>query len=242
MSALSERIKDEDFKTTKTGEDVEISISPLEFVSLSKHASITSVFKRGLDITIASIALIFTLPIFLLISLAVKLEDGGEVIFDQSRIGVGGKDFQCLKFRTMMVNAEAHLEEVLRTDPRARAEWERTRKLTVDPRITRTGNFLRTTSLDELPQLINVLKGEMSLVGPRPIVKAEIDLYKGDYKSYKAVRPGITGLWQVSGRSDVNFDERVQLDKKYVSDWSIWSDMAIMLRTIPAILGQSGAR
>ena len=189
MSALSERIKDEDFKSS-SAEEMEVTISSFELVKFGRHASVTSIIKRGFDISIALIALIFSLPIFMIICLAIKLEDSGSIIFGQKRIGEGGRSFKCLKFRTMMTNAEGHLEEVLASNPKARKEWETNRKLTVDPRITRVGNFLRKTSIDELPQLINVLKGEMSLVGPRPIVKDEIDLYKSDFKSYKAVRPG----------------------------------------------------
>jgi lipopolysaccharide/colanic/teichoic acid biosynthesis glycosyltransferase len=149
--------------------------------------------------------------------------------------------FKCLKFRSMIHNSQAVLERHLAESEQARAEWAADHKLKNDPRVTRFGAFLRSSSLDELPQLINVLKGEMSLVGPRPIVQGEVPKYDRDIAHYYRVSPGITGLWQVSGRNDVTYDQRVQMDSWYVRNWSLWHDIAIMCKTIPALLKRSGA-
>lgn len=242
MSALSKSYEDRDFKGGANDNNIE-AVSAKSAVSDSfRHRSVSSVLKRGLDIAVAGTALLFTLPILVLVGLAIWLQDGEKSIFVQKRVGLNGEKFNCLKFRTMVADAEARLNEVLERDAEARHEWETMRKLTIDPRITGLGRFLRKSSLDELPQLINVLRGDMSLIGPRPIVDAEAVKYKDDFKSYSAVRPGISGLWQVSGRSDVDFDTRVQMDKEYVDTWSFWTDVKIMFLTIPALLGQSGAR
>jgi len=158
------------------------------------------------------------------------------------RLGRDGRSFGCLKFRSMVTDGEAVLAAHLAADPRARAEWAATHKLSNDPRITAIGQVLRKTSLDELPQLWNVLRGEMSLVGPRPIVPAEVARYGRAFQTCFAVPPGVTGLWQVSGRSDTSYAERVALDLDYASRWSLRRDIAIMLRTIPAVLAQRGSR
>ena len=157
-------------------------------------------------------------------------------------MGAGGRPFYCLKFRTMVVDADRVLDEALARDPALAAEWAASRKLVDDPRVTRIGRFLRKTSLDELPQLINVLRLEMSLVGPRPIVESEVPLYGEAIAQYHATRPGITGLWQVSGRSNTSYARRVQLDVWYVNNWTVWNDIAVLLKTIPAVLGRRGAR
>ena len=206
------------------------------------HTSRRSIVKRGMDVLVSSLAILFMLPLLAFIFVVIRLQDGETSLFVQERIGADGKSFKCFKFRTMVSDAEARLKSVLANDPQARMEWESMRKLTVDPRITWLGHFLRKTSLDELPQLFNVLRGEMSLVGPRPIVDAEIALYGEDYASYTSMRPGISGLWQISGRSDVSFERRVQFDKQYNEEWSILFDLEIIARTIPALLAQSGAR
>jgi lipopolysaccharide/colanic/teichoic acid biosynthesis glycosyltransferase len=180
-------------------------------------------------------------PFFLIVALLVRA-DGGPAFFAHQRVGRGGKLFGCLKFRSMVVDSQTRLEALLANDPTARAEWEATRKLKNDPRITRIGGFLRSTSLDELPQLINVLRGEMSLVGPRPVQEAEIDRYYGASAAhYMAVRPGITGLWQVSGRSETSYESRVALDVSYVSRPSLLADLSILLRTPVAVLSRRGA-
>jgi undecaprenyl-phosphate galactose phosphotransferase len=196
--------------------------------------------KRGCDIVFSIIALIGLLPLMLIISFFVRL-DGGPATFKHGRIGIKGKKFDCLKFRSMIQNSEEALKLHLAENPEARAEWERDQKLSKDPRISAIGSFLRKSSLDELPQLINVIKGEMSLVGPRPIVTAEVYRYSENIDDYTIVRPGITGLWQVSGRNNVSYDERVEMDAWYVRNWSIWLDIFIILKTIPALLSKSGA-
>jgi Undecaprenyl-phosphate galactose phosphotransferase WbaP len=197
--------------------------------------------KRALDIIGAGVGLVLLAPFFLIVALMVRA-DGGPAFFAHQRVGRGGKLFGCLKFRSMVVDSQARLESLLANDPVARAEWEATRKLKNDPRITRIGRFLRSTSLDELPQLINVLLGEMSLVGPRPVQEAEIDRYYGASAAhYMAVRPGITGLWQVSGRSETSYESRVALDVSYVSRPSLLADISILLRTPVAVLSRRGA-
>ena len=197
--------------------------------------------KRALDILGAGIGLVLLAPFFLIVALMVRA-DGGPAFFAHQRVGRGGKLFGCLKFRSMVIDSQARLETLLASDPTARAEWEATRKLKNDPRITRIGRFLRSTSLDELPQLINVLRGEMSLVGPRPVQEAEIIRYYGASAAhYMAVRPGITGLWQVSGRSETSYESRVALDVSYVSRPSLLADFSILLRTPVAVLSRRGA-
>jgi len=197
--------------------------------------------KRALDIIGAGVGLVLLAPFFLIVALMVRA-DGGPAFFAHQRVGRGGKLFGCLKFRSMVIDSQARLEALLANDPAARAEWEATRKLKHDPRITRIGRFLRSTSLDELPQLINVLLGEMSLVGPRPVQEAEIDRYYGASAAhYMAVRPGITGLWQVSGRSETSYESRVALDVTYVSRPSLLADLSILLRTPVAVLSRRGA-
>jgi exopolysaccharide production protein ExoY len=203
--------------------------------------SLFPIAKRALDIIGAGLGLVLLSPFFLIVALMVRA-DGGPAFFAHQRVGRGGKLFGCLKFRSMVIDSQARLEALLASDPAARAEWEATRKLKNDPRITRIGRFLRSTSLDELPQLINVLRGEMSLVGPRPVQVAEIDRYYGASAAhYMAVRPGITGLWQVSGRSETSYESRVALDVSYVSRPSMLTDLSILLRTPVAVLSRRGA-
>ena len=203
--------------------------------------SVFPIAKRALDMIGAGLGLVLLSPFFLIVALMVRA-DGGPAFFAHQRVGRGGKLFGCLKFRSMVIDSQARLEALLAIDPAARAEWEATRKLKNDPRITRIGRFLRSTSLDELPQLINVLRGEMSLVGPRPVQVAEIDRYYGASAAhYMAVRPGITGLWQVSGRSETSYESRVALDVSYVSRPSMLTDLSILLRTPVAVLSRRGA-
>lgn len=197
--------------------------------------------KRAFDLIVVTIGLLFFLPLMLVIAAAIKMESRGPVVFSHSRIGKNGQNFNCLKFRTMVTNSQEVLKELLAKDPQIRAEWEREFKLKNDPRITRVGKFLRKTSLDELPQLLNVLAGQMSLVGPRPIITDEIKKYGAFFEDFKMVLPGITGLWQVSGRNDVSYDERVQLDVWYVRNWSPWIDVTLLLRTVAVVLVGKGA-
>ncbi len=197
--------------------------------------------KRGLDFLLTAACGLVAFPVMLLLAVAVRLDSPGPVFFKQRRIGRNGEHFYVYKFRTMAADAPALLEKYLAENPDARREWRETQKLKNDPRITRVGRFLRKTSLDELPQLINVLRGEMSVVGPRPIVDDEISRYGHDYDLYIRVRPGITGLWQVSGRNDLSYADRVWLDRHYVCNWSVWLDILIIARTVPEVLHCSGA-
>lgn len=196
--------------------------------------------KRVFDLTAALVLLlVLALPV---VYIAWRIRrDGGPAIFAHRRVGQSGHTFPCYKFRTMHVDAERQLRELLATDPAARAEWEREFKLRNDPRITPIGHFLRRTSLDELPQLFNVIRGEMSLVGPRPIIEAELARYAEDVDYFLMVRPGMTGLWQVSGRNDVGYDTRVYLDTWYVKNWSLWYDIAILFKTIRVVFKREGA-
>lgn len=196
--------------------------------------------KLVLDQIGAALLLFLFAPLFIVLASLVR-RDGGPAFYRHTRIGAGGKHFVCIKFRTMVTNADAVLRECLARDPAAAQEWRETQKLRSDPRITPIGRFLRQTSFDELPQLINVLRGEMSLVGPRPIVEAEIVRYGEHIGEYYSTRPGITGLWQVSGRSNVSYDQRVQLDRWYARNWTLWHDVAILVKTIPAVLRRDGA-
>lgn len=198
--------------------------------------------KRAFDLTAASIMLIFALPAMFFIAVIMFSTDRGPILFAHERIGQNGKRFKCLKFRSMVVNSQEALQRHLDMFPQARAEWEATQKLRDDPRITPLGRFLRVTSLDELPQLINVIRGEMSLVGPRPIVQDEVVRYADQIEHYSAVRPGITGLWQVSGRSDVDYDQRVQLDSLYVREWSFLGDFIILIKTVKVVIMRTGSR
>jgi len=196
--------------------------------------------KRAVDIVMATTALVLLSPLMLIVALIVKLSDRGPVFYSHTRIGYGGAAFGCLKFRTMKTDAAAQLAELLRADPSARAEWETTRKLKNDPRITAVGDILRKSSIDELPQLINILRGEMSVVGPRPVTAEELARYGEHVTSYMAARPGLTGQWQTSGRNDVSYEYRVALDVQYIRDWSLTRDFIIIAKTVPALFSQRG--
>lgn len=203
--------------------------------------SALSVFSKDiLDKIVAAIALVLLSPVFLIISRAIR-KDGGPAIYGHRRIGRNGRPFTCLKFRSMVVNSREILNELLANNPDLRKEYEETYKLKNDPRITKIGKFLRKTSLDELPQLMNVLRGEMSLTGPRPIVEDEKKYYAERIHDYLSVKPGITGLWQVSGRNDTDYGQRVYLDSWYVRNWSLWNDMIILFKTILVVLKRKGA-
>jgi len=200
------------------------------------------IFKRAFDIILSFMMLPVLLPTIGIIGLLIKLDSPGPVFFAHTRIGKNGKPIKVLKFRSMFIDAQERLQKILETDPEAKKEWETYFKLKNDPRVTRIGKFLRKTSLDELPQIFNVLKGDMSLVGPRPVIKDEIDKYYKEYAEYYyMVRPGITGLWQVSGRSNTNYDFRVKLDTWYVLNWSLWLDIVILFKTIKVVLKREGA-
>ncbi len=200
-------------------------------------------WKRGFDVLFSLCVLAFCSPLMLLISLLIKLEDGGPVIYRHKRITAAGKEFDCLKFRTMRVGADNELKDLLENNPRLKREWEQSFKLKNDPRITRIGKILRKTSLDEFPQFINVLKGDMSVVGARPIVGGELNtFYRESAGRYCSMKPGITGPWQVSKRSDIDdYQERVDLDDWYILNYSLWTDIKIILRTVYIMFKRDGA-
>lgn len=200
-------------------------------------------FAKGvLDYVCASLALlVLGLFLFIPIIIVMRFTDPGPIIYRRRVVGVGGKEFDAFKFRTMVVNSQQVLDELLERDPEAREEWNKYFKLKNDPRITKIGNFLRKTSVDELPQLVNVLRGEMSLVGPRMITMEEVQKYGQWGLNLQTVKPGITGLWQTSGRSELTYEERVRLDMRYIRNYSIWLDVQILIQTVPAVLLSKGA-
>lgn len=197
--------------------------------------------KRMFDIVCTTAGIICLSPFLIVIVLWIYADSPGPVIFKHKRVGKDGKLFSCYKFRSMCVDADVKLQQLLAADPAARIEWEKNFKLKDDPRITKSGTFLRKTSLDELPQLFNVLKGEMSLVGPRPIIRDEVPRYGKYIDDFYMVRPGITGMWQTSGRNDVTYDERVQMDTWYVRNWNVWFDMVLIWRTFHEVFSRQGA-
>jgi undecaprenyl-phosphate galactose phosphotransferase len=199
------------------------------------------IIKLVFDYIGALFGIFFGIPLIGIIAVCIYIDNPGPVIFAHKRIGKDGSTFPCYKFRTMSVNAKAELEAYLAKHPAAREEWQRDFKLKDDPRITRIGRFLRKTSLDELPQLFNVILGHMSLVGPRPIVADEIAKYEEYIYDYYLVRPGITGLWQVSGRNDIGYQKRVELDSWYVRNWSLWLDIVLLLSTVRIVFKREGA-
>jgi exopolysaccharide biosynthesis polyprenyl glycosylphosphotransferase len=215
----------------------EFAYVPLVYVNKVRLTGTDTVVKLFLDYFLAIFSLIFLLPFFVVIAILIRTSSPGPVLHKRRVMGLNGKQFHALKFRTMVVNGD----EVLEKYPELKEELARNHKLKNDPRITRIGAFLRKYSLDELPQLFNVLRREMSLVGPRMISPAEVTMYKQFDMNLLTVLPGITGLWQVSGRSDISYEERVRLDMYYVRNWSIWLDLQILIQTIPAVLKSRGA-
>jgi Undecaprenyl-phosphate galactose phosphotransferase WbaP len=197
--------------------------------------------KRWLDLGLIFLSLPFWLPFIILLAILIKLDSAGPVFYTQKRIGYAGKEMKMWKFRSMTSEAAEELGNLLNQDLPAKMEWEQNFKLKKDPRVTRFGDILRRTSLDELPQLWNILRGEMSIIGPRPIVQDEIPLYGNEFEIYKQVLPGLTGLWQISGRNDLSYQERVNLDVYYVQNWSVWLDIRILIHTIPTVLEGKGA-
>jgi len=197
--------------------------------------------KIAFDRTAAAFGLLLLSPLLLMVAILVWLGDPGPVLYGHVRLGWGGRTFRCLKFRTMVRDGDRVLSAHLASNPEAAREWAETRKLRDDPRVTPLGRVLRRTSLDELPQLFNVLKGDMSLVGPRPIVAEEAHHYGPAIRAYLSVRPGLTGLWQVGGRSDTSYAERVRLDQAYVQRRSLTLDVIILLRTVAVVLGGRGS-
>ncbi len=209
--------------------------------SANARSANASTLARAIDILVAVAALILFAPLMIAIGIAIRVTSGGPAVFRQTRLGMDGREFTCLKFRTMHQNSDALLSALLLDCARSRSEWERDRKLRNDPRIIRLGRSLRRTSLDELPQIFNVLRGDMSIVGPRPIVRAEAARYGRYITSYYQVRPGITGLWQVSGRNATTYRRRVACDVAYARSSCAKTNVAIMFRTVPVVLGARGA-
>jgi exopolysaccharide biosynthesis polyprenyl glycosylphosphotransferase len=215
----------------------EFAYVPLVGVNKVRLTGVDEFLKYSMDILLAIPALLFLGPIMLLIALAIKLETPGPIVYRRRVMGMNGEEFEAFKFRTMYENGD----EILSGYPELRDELSRNFKLREDPRVTMVGQILRQTSLDELPQLINVLRREMSLVGPRIITPAEVEKYEKWDLNLMTVRPGLTGLWQVSGRSDVTYEERVRLDMHYIRNWSIWLDIQLLFQTIPAVIRRRGA-
>jgi exopolysaccharide production protein ExoY len=202
---------------------------------------IGGIFKRSFDIAAALAGIALLSPLFLMLVFLVKCSDGGKVIYGHRRIGRNGRVFRCLKFRTMVENGDEVLAAHLARNPQDRDEWTATRKLQNDPRVTRVGAVLRKLSLDELPQIFNILRGEMSFVGPRPVVRDELLLYGTAASFYLKSRPGLTGLWQVRGRNDVSYRTRVAFDRHYVENWSFVFDLKILIWTVPAVISSRGS-
>jgi len=226
------------FQLSLGGVDVEdLNGIPLIGVKRSSLTGLNQVLKRGFDLTLASVGALLTAPLWGLIAVAIKLDSPGPVLFRQTRVGRDGRTFTFYKFRSMRVGAEAELG-ALRSQNEADGPLFKIRD---DPRVTRVGRIIRRTSLDEMPQVINVLRGEMSLVGPRPPIPEEVELYREWHRRRLAIQPGMTGLWQVSGRSDLSFDEMVLLDIYYDENWSLPQDLMILLRTIPQVFFGDGA-
>ena len=197
--------------------------------------------KRFMDLSVVIIGGIILLPFFMIITLLVKISSQGTVLYKHKRIGKDGEYFTAYKFRSMFSNSDELFKELIENDPDLKKEWEANFKLRNDPRVTKIGKFLRRTSFDEFPQIINILKGEMSLVGPRPITNAEVEKYGEDYQRIFSVKPGLTGLWQISGRSDSDYEERVSYDTYYLQSWSVWLDIWVLLKTFGVVFKGKGA-
>jgi Undecaprenyl-phosphate galactose phosphotransferase WbaP len=215
-------------------------LAALEMVNQRRMRALR-IEKSVLDYLLAVTAFVLLTPFFLLVPMLIKLTSHGPVFYRQTRLGKKGRPIRVWKFRSMYADADARLKAILDADPARRAEWEANFKLADDPRVTPLGRFLRKTSIDEFPQLFNVFAGDMALVGPRPIVDDEVPYYGAAYETFSSVKPGITGLWQASGRSDTDYARRVALDTYYVLNWSPWMDIWILFRTVGAVLFMRGA-
>lgn len=210
--------------------------------TLNHHTKTFELFlKRTFDICASLLVILFFGWLYIALMIIVKLTSKGPVFYGHKRVGKNGKEFRCWKFRSMVIDAEEQLKKILAEDPVRAAEWEKDRKFTDDPRVTKIGKFLRKTSLDELPQIFNILNGTMSFIGPRPVTEGELEKYGNKRKYVLSVTPGLSGMWQVSGRSDTVYEERVTLDSYYVQNWSIWLDMWILVRTVWVVLLGKGA-
>ena len=256
MQISTVHVRGDDEKTTGFGEDytpLAEQASPIVQYGIPANGNYSNINgelstivgvgdwrKRAFDVAFAASVLVLLSPFFLMIMLLIKVSSPGRSLYGHERIGKGGRTFKCLKFRTMVSNGDEVLSRHLANDPLARQEWEATRKLRDDPRVNVVGHVLRKTSVDELPQLVNVLRGEMSLVGPRPVVFDELRYYGGRKVQYLSARPGLTGLWQVSGRSDASYEQRVGFDCHYCENWTFGSDIMLICRTVPAVLARRG--
>jgi lipopolysaccharide/colanic/teichoic acid biosynthesis glycosyltransferase len=222
--------------------EVKLSSKPVVVSSrIGRYGLPQNPLTRVFDVALILLASPYLLFFFLLISILIMLDSRGGVLYRQTRIGKGGRRFQALKFRTMVLDADQILQRYLDESPELKAEWSATHKLKQDPRVTRVGAILRKLSLDEMPQFWNILIGDMSLIGPRPIVDAEIERYGKCFELYIQARPGLTGLWQVSGRSDTTYQQRVELDEYYLLNRSLKLDLMILLKTVYVVLGRKGA-
>jgi exopolysaccharide production protein ExoY len=211
----------------------------LRFASVASASPVGLTRKRVIDIVLALSGIVLLAPLLIICFVATIITSPGPAVFRHKRVGFKGKHFNCLKFRTMVTDAPERLRQLLDSDPAAAAEWTANRKLRHDPRVTLIGALLRKSSLDELPQLFNVLRGDMSVVGPRPVTEEELVRYSTAKEAYLACRPGITGLWQVSGRSTTTYDKRIACDSFYARNWSMTLDAKILIVTIPAVLSDS---
>src|SRR6266478_3894952 len=215
--------------------------SVLRLAAVGSPVPVGMMLKRTVDIVFALSGIVILAPLLIICFAVTALTSPGPALFRHRRVGFNGRHFECLKFRTMVTDAPERLRKLLESDPSAAAEWATNRKLRNDPRITAIGAILRKSSLDELPQLFNVLRGDMSIVGPRPVTEEELVMYSGAINAYLACRPGITGLWQVSGRSTTTYNKRIACDTFYARNWSMTLDAKILIVTIPALLVSDGA-
>jgi exopolysaccharide biosynthesis polyprenyl glycosylphosphotransferase len=234
-------VNDKEYAAIKTFQQSEFQVDEKAMIRVSSN-----ICKRMIDVAVSSIALIVLVPLYLLAALLIKLDSTGPAVFRQKRVGKKGKEFTLYKLRSMRVNSDAqvhkdYMERLIRNGDNGLRGDSGCYKLERDCRITRLGRFLRKTSMDELPQIVNVLKGEMSLVGPRPALPYEVEMYKSWHANRLLIRPGITGLWQVSGRSEKNFDEMVELDIAYIKNWSLLLDLKILLKTVFVVIERQGA-
>lgn len=198
-------------------------------------------WKRFIDLFLLLISSPITIPVVLIVSLAIKISSPGPVFYGHKRTGRNGREFKCWKFRSMVIDADKQLEKILAENPQMRAEWEKDRKFTNDPRVTKIGKILRKTSIDEIPQFFNILTGEMSFIGPRPVTEPELKKYGNKAEFILSVQPGLSGMWQISGRSDTGYEERVTLDSYYIQNWSVWLDIWIIIKTVYVVLRGKGA-
>jgi exopolysaccharide production protein ExoY len=238
IKSQEERVADSWLKPWPDVDDFAIAPVP---TAIGRRRYVQRFIKRTVDIVVSLVLFVVLLPFVLVFGHAILVDSPGPLLFMQRRVGRGGRDFSLLKFRTMVAGADALLTAHVGSDHELRQEWEETRKLRNDPRVTRVGRFLRKHSIDELPQILNVLRGDMSLVGPRPVAREELPLLGQRATDILRVRPGLTGLWAVSGRSDVSYQERAALEYRYAVGWSLWMDLKILLRTIPVVLRGRGA-